>query len=100
MGEKRRTNLTESEIVEETQKDVIPTANLPRGISGSYRDILGEGDSESGDGIEVDLPPPTGLEIKSQTIGFTPDGRQFVDVVIEFNEVDGASNYDVRITKV
>lgn len=99
--EDRKTNLTESEIVKETPNKLLPTNSLPRGLPGEYRDVVRTGDDAPGGnpGEGGDLNPPKNIKIKSQTIKFGPDGTQFVDVVVEFDEVDGASNYDVRITK-
>lgn len=103
MEEKRRTNLTESEIINETQRKVLPTARLPRGLPGEYRDVLGDdqspGEGGSPDEGEGDLPPPTNIAVEDMEIGFTPDGTQYIDVTIGFDEVDGATNYDVKVTR-
>lgn len=99
--EERRTNITESEIINETPRDTLPSSNLPRGISGITRDIIRQrGEAPGGIPEEDDeLDYPGNIEIKNMIIGFAPDGRQVVDVVVEFDEVLGASTYDVRVTK-
>lgn len=44
----------------------------------------------------LDLLSPSNLHIVSQTVVFAPDGSPRVDVVFEFNDVDGAANYEIR----
>lgn len=44
------------------------------------------------------LDPPGSLEIVSQTVRTAPDGRQVVDIVIEVEDIDGALNYEIRVT--
>lgn len=42
---------------------------------------------------------PVILSIKSQTIGFQPDGTSKVDVVLEIQDVDNAVEYEIRVAK-
>lgn len=44
------------------------------------------------------LEAPGSLEVVSQTVRTAPDGRQVVDLVIEVEDVDGALNYELRVT--
>lgn len=46
------------------------------------------------------LQPPTTWKLISQTVRQGPDGKAVVDVVFEVNDVIGATNYEVRVTKV
>lgn len=44
------------------------------------------------------LDPPSSMEIVSQTVRTAPDGRQVVDIIIDVEDIDGALNYEVRVT--
>ena len=46
------------------------------------------------------LQAPNTMSIVSQTVKVAPDGRFVVDVVIEVEDVPGAANYEVRLSKV
>jgi hypothetical protein len=49
------------------------------------------------------LPPmeaPSRFKIFEQTVRFTMDGRQVVDVIAGWNTIQNADGYEVRITKV
>lgn len=45
------------------------------------------------------LSAPNFINIVSQVVRFTSDGSQVVDVTIEVEDVIGAENYDIRMTK-
>lgn len=62
---------------------------------GDDSDFLDGGGSNSG-GLGV----PTNIVIKSQTLHQTTGGQSSVDVVVSFDDVIGATNYETRITKV
>jgi hypothetical protein len=47
-----------------------------------------------------DLQTPQWLTVLSQTIRIAPDGRSVVDVILEVEEVMGAEEYELRVTKV
>lgn len=53
---------------------------------------------DDGEGAEV-LPTPQWMQIIDQQVRIAPDGKAVVDVVIELEDVTGATEYDVRITK-
>lgn len=59
-----------------------------------------EEEAEEGPDEEVILKPPAGMKVVSQEIRHKPNGSIVVDVVIEFDEVKGATDYDIRTTKV
>lgn len=46
-------------------------------------------------GIET----PQSLTIVSQEVRVAPDGRSLVDIVLDVEDVPGASNYELRVTK-
>jgi hypothetical protein len=50
--------------------------------------------------VEDLLLPPTAFSIVSETIRMGPGGAQVVDMVLDVEDVQGAVNYEVRITKV
>jgi hypothetical protein len=52
-------------------------------------------EDEPADNLDI----PGSFSIVSQTIKTGADGRQVVDVVIDVEEVPGATNYNVRVTK-
>ena len=56
-------------------------------------------DELSTDSEENSLLPPTDFVIISQTARIGPDGTIRVDVVLGFEEADGAENYEVRSSK-
>lgn len=51
------------------------------------------------DNNDDELGVPASLSIVSQTVRTGPDGNQVVDIVVDVEEVFGAVNYDIRITK-
>lgn len=51
------------------------------------------------DGGDDGSTPPNSIQIVQQTVRTAPDGRQVVDIVIEVEDVPGALNYDIRVTK-
>lgn len=53
---------------------------------------------DDGEGAEV-LPTPQWMNIIDQQVRIAPDGKAVVDVVIELEDVTGATEYDVRMTK-
>ena len=60
-------------------------------------------EDEASDEPDEDVPndilePPGSFEIVSQTVRTAPDGRQVVDIVIEVEDMPGASDYEFRIT--
>lgn len=53
---------------------------------------------DDGEGAEL-LPTPQWMNIIDQQVRIAPDGRAVVDVVIELEDITGATEYDVRMTK-
>lgn len=74
--------------------DVIDGSTDDSGIS----DTPNVSTDDDGEGVEV-LPTPQWMSIVSQQVRISPDGKAVVDVVIELEDVTGATEYDVRITK-
>ncbi len=63
-------------------------------------DTLDDDSSDIDEDSAYDEPDvPSDITIVSQTVHTDPSGRQVVDVVIEFEDIDEAVKYDVRITK-
>lgn len=57
-------------------------------------------DLEDEDIIADRLPAPESIYVISQTIRTSSDGTQVVDVEIEVEDVPGALNYEIRLTKI
>jgi hypothetical protein len=56
-------------------------------------------DDDSNEDFSNDiLDPPSSMEIVSQTVRTAPDGRQVVDIIIDVEDIDGALNYELRVT--
>lgn len=51
--------------------------------------------------INNNIPPdtPTILSVVSQTVSHKPDGTSTIDVVLKVSDINGASEYDVRVAK-
>jgi hypothetical protein len=53
---------------------------------------------DDGEGGEI-LPTPQWMTIIEQQVRISTDGTAVVDVIIELEDVTGATEYDVRVTK-
>lgn len=51
-----------------------------------------------GPGSQTELSPPIFVTVVSQTLKTSANGQQTVDVLIEVEDVPGATDYDVRLT--
>lgn len=86
-----------------TYDDVIDADDVLTDDDGSSTD---DGDTgtpsvptdDDGEGAEM-LPTPQWMNIIDQQVRIAPDGKAVVDVVIELEDITGATEYDVRITK-
>lgn len=63
---------------------------------GDVFDYIEEDDEEE----EYGLATPTEFSIVEQKIRRAPGGQQVVDIVLEIEDIDGATNYEVQVTKV
>lgn len=63
----------------------------------NLQDGYEEGDEHENETGALDTPD--GYTIVSQTLRRAPGGQQVVDLVIEVNDVAGATNYEVQVTK-
>lgn len=93
-------------VVKTAPVEVSPISTLPPGLDeGKY--VVNDGTESEVLYTELDMPPvvetggttldvPQNVFIKSQTLRFNPDGSITVDVVVGFDEVKGALDYDVR----
>lgn len=86
--------------VTQTEQITLPSITaVPKGLK-LDKDMSGPDIDDEGPVFENPfLEVPQNITVKSQTIRYTPEGRQVVDVVLEWDEVEGASGYDVRVTK-
>lgn len=71
--------------------------------SGDEEIVIYEIENDGGPDFSSDNPlslsAPESILVKSQTVRFAPDGKQVVDVVLTVADVDGAQNYEVRVSK-
>lgn len=73
------------DIIDESETDsVVDTPNVPI--------------DDDGEGAEM-LPTPQWMTIVDQQVRIAPDGKAVVDVVIELEDITGATEYDIRMTK-
>jgi len=101
--------ISSKSVVKTAPVEVTPLSTLPPGLDeGQY--VLIDGTESEVLVTELDMPPiveaggttldtPENVFIKSQTLRFFPDGTFVVDVVVSFDEVKGAEDYDVRISQ-
>lgn len=82
-----------------TLPDVQEDVPEPNAEINVQEDTLSDDDSEINEDESGDvLDPPGTFEIISQTVRTAPDGTQVVDVVIDVEEVEGATDYQVHVT--
>lgn len=101
-----KVSISDRQVTQTEQIELPSFQSVPKGLdidSGAGNepdDGGGEGEEDdNGSGPGGILPPPSNIRVKSQTVKYTPEGRQLVDVVLEWDEVEGAVGYDVRVTK-
>lgn len=66
---------------------------------GAIDDYLDYTDDGSDDDEQNILDVPTGLVIINQVLRRAPGGQATVDVVIQVDDVPGATNYEIQVTK-
>jgi hypothetical protein len=77
---------------------VLEKPELPEEVDG-FTDF--DDDTDDDDDLDEDgLGVPDGFTIVDQQVRTASDGSQVVDVIIEIDDIDGALNYEVRLTKV
>jgi hypothetical protein len=59
----------------------------------------GVDENDENDSVSSFLSPPDYANVVSQTVRVTADGKFVVDVILDVEDVPGAVQYDVRITK-
>lgn len=72
-----------------TDVDSVEENSLYDGFVGDYDDL----DYSDSPGV------PDIIGVVSQTVRTTAAGNQVVDVIIEVEDMDAASNYELRVTK-
>jgi hypothetical protein len=78
--------------------DVLADGSDDSSIDGGVSDTPNIPSDDDGEGAEV-LPTPQWMNIIDQQVRIAPDGKAVIDVVIELEDVTGATEYDVRMTK-
>ena len=64
-----------------------------------YEDYI-EYDDGYDDQDDLALDTPEDFQIISQTLRRGPGGQQVVDIVIQVEDIAGATNYEIQVTKV
>lgn len=62
-------------------------------------DITPAGTVNDPGGTLTRLTVPSYITVVEQVVRFNPDGTQVVDVTVEVEDVEGATNYDVKVAK-
>lgn len=112
-----------NQIISAKPIKVNPTMASPRDLTGialSLEEILQRGNvsTPATDGLsdviddntfispdtsnQIEHPPPRTpaiLGVKSQTVGFQPDGTAKIDLVLIVEDLDGITEYDIRVAK-
>jgi hypothetical protein len=98
----RKQSLNQSEITSTSTEAGLPVSDAPAIANLTYEgtgiEVTGQEDPEA-QTIRT-LGAPRGVEVVSQSIRFAPDGTQYVTVVISFDDVNGADDYEFRISRV
>lgn len=94
--DKYRPSLSSDEVVRRDLPHQIVPPNARGGSS--FEEPMDE--AEYGDGYGyglVDRNAPQNLRIVSQTPYYSPEGQQFVEVVVAWDDVPGATEYLIRV---
>lgn len=116
------TSLNSNNIINVPKTEVDPNFALPPGVVGvGYLDIeekefqVAEDDDGNlntvmydatfaepmldDTGLLVTLRPPDSVVVLGQSIYVSPDGKFAVDVILDVEDIDGVSGYNVRVSK-
>jgi hypothetical protein len=86
-------------------QDIIQEDNV------TYDDAIIDADNQSQSDYGVDngesgtnesaesIPSPQWMNIIDQQVRISTDGKAIVDVTVEFEDISGSSEYDIRVTK-
>ncbi|MCA1799853.1 MAG: hypothetical protein LC650_00980 [Actinobacteria bacterium] len=50
--------------------------------------------------VNSDISVPRNIEVESQTVRIQPDGSAVIDVLLSYEEADGATKHEVRLSRV
>ncbi len=87
--------------------DVVQSERDETNVYDSLEELEGDEESEEFLFLDQDVDPgqsmvlntPGKITLLGQSVRQTKDGGTVVDVIIDVEEVDGATNYEVRTTK-
>lgn len=83
---------TQENIANTTYSDIID------GQDATDFDVTSGQSTDTTESGETPMPPQF-MNVVEQTVRIAPDGKSVVDVVVEFEDLLGNNEYDVRITK-
>lgn len=93
--DKYRPSISADEVI---RRD-LPVVTTPGGSQidgGGEGGPGGVGDGSMGDAVPSRLAPRN-VRVASQKVYYSPEGQQFVEVTLEWDEVPGATEYLVRL---
>lgn len=99
----RRQSISSKEVVGTEGEVRLPSGAVPEIEGVRYFDAPvddGQTEGETGTSVTiVELETPSNLQVESQTIKFTPEGHQYVTVVVSFETEEAATGHEVRIAE-
>lgn len=99
-GAEDQFTLTKDEVDTEDFVDIDELVNDV--ITPDYQDgseiFVYEDNSDDLGGVVLEIPDD--YSVISQTLRRAPGGQQVVDIVIETEDIDGALNYEIQVTKL
>lgn len=104
MTNERKQSLNEQEVTSRTSRAGLPSAGTPPigglDYTGAPVEFVQPGKEDPTVDRRQVLPAPRNLEIVNQDITYAPDGTQYVTITLQFDNVEGAEDYEYRIAKV
>ncbi len=99
IGRDKRPNLSDKEIVFTDSLMVNPWAMLPGNTGGGYNEVDDDGDEGAPMENAPVLAAPRNLRVRNQKLVELSDGRLTVEVLLEFDSVPGATEYNFEYTR-
>jgi len=99
-----RTNLSDRKVIDTGRGSVDnPDYRLPevQVVGTGYEVVPDTSDTAPDPGGDVDdLGVPRSIQVEEQNMRVQPDGSAVVDVVLSYEEAEGASRHELRISKL
>lgn len=99
----RKQSISNKEVVGTEGSVRLPSGVVPKIDGVQYFDApVDDGQTEdegAGSATVVELDTPRDLQVESQVIKYTPEGQQYVTVVLSFETQEQAIGHEVRIAE-